>query len=131
MTAEQLLTRRYKVIADYPNSPFTLGRIYKIDDFISSIDPAKYPGIFRELVWWESRDIADFPKFGKLLDDVADLSAGDVIKFGKGQIKKTKEHGIVFTQRGWKYSHYIQWVVPATEQEYLAYRNQKNKPEPE
>lgn len=48
----ELLKPRYKVIADYPGSPFPVGFIMK-DDCESW---SKYPANFRKLEWWEERD---------------------------------------------------------------------------
>lgn len=79
MTPEQLLQPRYEVIADYPNSPFTIGEI--LSDYGTLTRPSfiqrssgnqirvdvvdKYPHLFRKLEWWEKRKPEDMPEYVK------------------------------------------------------------------
>ncbi len=81
MTKEELLKPRYKVIADYPNSRYQVGRvvdfIFKhggwrheyvthegLDyDYVSTFE--EYPHIFKKLEWWEERDEKDIPDYVK------------------------------------------------------------------
>lgn len=81
MTTEELLIPRFKVIADYPNSLFTIGDILKynnvLGDFIYydeegivRITPKYYPAIFKLLNWWEERSIEELPEYVKNADGV-------------------------------------------------------------
>lgn len=71
MTIEQLLQPRYKVIEEYPNSPFEIDDIFFVnqdEEYINppiGIQPFKYPHLFKKLSWWEGRDIEDMPKYLK------------------------------------------------------------------
>ncbi len=75
MTTEELLRPRYKVIADYPNSPH---KIYEILESINvdgrylnkniglwEKDLEKFPAIFKPLEWWEDRKAEDMPEYLK------------------------------------------------------------------
>jgi len=59
MTKENLLKPRWKVIADYPESIYTVGEVeqpeYYIERNIAFFN--KYPHLFRNLSWWEDRDV--------------------------------------------------------------------------
>jgi hypothetical protein len=73
MTASELLTPRYEVIADYPSS------IYKIGDEHNAITInmiaffEKYPNIFKKMNWWEKRTAQQMPKrVMSILDDKGD-----------------------------------------------------------
>lgn len=75
MIKEELLKPRYKVIADYPNSEWKVGKIlvrvkdatndifhvheYAIVGDISLNEIKKYPHIFKPLEWWEEREEKD------------------------------------------------------------------------
>lgn len=85
MTAKELLTPRFEVIADYPYNPHEIGAIIESEVGISSIHQTtiqytdefgenikqqnlctpssfeKYPHLFRKLNWWEHRKVEDMP----------------------------------------------------------------------
>lgn len=75
MTPEELLIPRFKVISDYPESPFSIGDILKYnsvldkyiyfyeDGDVISINPKYYPAIFKKLEWWEERNIEELPEY--------------------------------------------------------------------
>ena len=79
MTAEQLMKPRFKVIADYPSSPHTVGDIYQQvtkyhtrHEYYEKIDgfnphhvhlPEKHSAIFKPLQWWEERSLDDMPEY--------------------------------------------------------------------
>lgn len=70
LTIEELLTPRWKVIADYPQSLFFINEIVHYDGFWArtkevkiGINPNDYPLIFKKLEWWEEREEKDLPKF--------------------------------------------------------------------
>lgn len=78
---EDLMIRRYKVIADYPQSILPVGAVFymdKIHVYITSPNgavskqsnyytqsPEKYPTIFKPLEWWEERKLEDMPMYLK------------------------------------------------------------------
>ena len=65
MTVEELLMPRYKVIADYPSSPYYVGEIKdRLGDNVAA-HFAKYPHLFRKLNWWEERKVEDMPDYVK------------------------------------------------------------------
>ena len=91
MTPEELLIPRYKVIADYPDSPFGIGEVleltlqhkvgthlypaYHITDddgniknIVGEVWMEDYPAIFRRMNWIEEREIKDLPEFVKTTD---------------------------------------------------------------
>lgn len=57
MTAKELMAPRYKVIADYPNSPYKVGDIIKPDECLDC-----YSHLFKKLNWWEYRTVDQMPK---------------------------------------------------------------------
>ncbi len=83
MTPEQLLIRRYLVIAEYPSGFHTEGCVlWEKDNGMYAMlmnnnlaipiwgkelgyEPNKYPKIFRELPWYAERHKSDFPIFVK------------------------------------------------------------------
>lgn len=77
MNIDDLLTPRYKVMADFPYKPaadiFPIGQIIKILEGDNPVDSngnplrwlkfEKYPNLFRRLEWWEYRKPEDMPKY--------------------------------------------------------------------
>lgn len=79
MTAEQLLKKRYKVIADWPkNDDCNVGDILELSaeyggeqlyrfgeaqSLWSVSDFKQYPHLFKELQWWEDRKPEDMPGY--------------------------------------------------------------------
>lgn len=77
MNIEKLLTPRWKVIADFPFSPFKINDIVFDGVFgqlrISTsgyFKIADYPAIFKKLEWWEEREEKDLPKYVKSENNV-------------------------------------------------------------
>lgn len=79
---ENLLKPRWKVIANYPNSPYKIGQILNNDwheydlpaNELFSIatiyfEAHQYPAIFKKLEWWEERDIEEMPEYVKWTQD--------------------------------------------------------------
>lgn len=69
MTPEQLLKPRYKVIGDYPNSPYKIGHVI-LSTHCSPLDHygdylEKHPHLFKKLEWWEERNVEDMPIYLK------------------------------------------------------------------
>ena len=73
MTPEDLLTPRYKVIADYPGCPFKVGAVLEKVKTVSGKwfvrgmfhDPEDFPANFKKLEWWEERKGNEAPKYIK------------------------------------------------------------------
>lgn len=77
MTVEEFFNPRYRCIARYPHSKFSVGAIYtnkecceilnpnNVEGCLSVYDCEKYPAIFRKIDWWEYRDIEDMPEYVK------------------------------------------------------------------
>jgi len=70
MTAKELLTPRFEVIADFPNSNLEINSILTFDGIVYGMNepqkfirnPEKYLHLFKKLEWWEKRKIEDMPK---------------------------------------------------------------------
>lgn len=141
MTKDELLIDRYRVILDYPGSPFFKGQILtqapplphtvfrgldKNGEFTTSTivkeEIDKHPAIFRKLHWWEERtDFSCFPGYIKYKS----LTTGKDVVW-KVENWGIREHfgrcAICFTYDGVDFnvdpSHYL----PATEAEYKLYK---------
>ncbi len=63
-----LLQKRFKVVADYPDNLLEVGEIINIEDD-NILEPLewwqKYPHLFREMSWWEERNDEDLPEYVK------------------------------------------------------------------
>lgn len=141
MTTEQLLKKRFKVIADYPKSNYAVGEILTKGDAgmvftmphekdicgnvrepIESIE--KYPHLFKELQWWEDRKPEDMPEYVK---------EGEYIFKAKWLIKKGELKMKIFEypddELQWAEYYVVNSVMSffsiATESEYLNYINSK------
>lgn len=133
MKQKELLKPRYKVVADYPHSPFEIGNILETDDkgeytvwnhdgkdYITLND---YPEIFKMLKWWEERDLKDMPKHVRYVGNITYtwIEPNQVIK---GNFKKvtSKTRMCDISCCG-----LVPWIFePATEEEYLKY-NKSNE----
>jgi hypothetical protein len=70
-----LMQRRVKVIADYPNNPFKVGTVLTDTDWggwlrygerMLNLSMVKYyPHLFKELQWWEKRSLDEMPEYVK------------------------------------------------------------------
>jgi len=83
MTVEQLMQPRYKVVVDYPHSPFTDNQIICLQnvggywryswaehdgiEFETESFFKDYPHLFKPMAWWEERDVKDMPEYVKSL----------------------------------------------------------------
>ncbi len=67
MTPEELLLPRWKVIANFPESPYKIGYIIIYGYFRLNNseyfrrDLMMYPALFKKLDWWEDRKVEDMP----------------------------------------------------------------------
>jgi len=81
MTTEELLKKRRKVISPYPEMErhnIKVGDIITISESamyadktqdgnpVVAIDHEIFPAIFKEIAWWEKRDVSDMPEYVKI-----------------------------------------------------------------
>jgi len=117
---EKLLQPRYKLIADYPSNIDDTGTVYEIDlsdgygiDF--EMTCKKYSHLFRKLEWWEEREVSEMPEY---LKDTSDGIVYKVEYRARGTNNIEYRIGI-----SWISLHFGTHVKPATEQDYLNYKN--------
>lgn len=69
LSVEQLMRPRWKVVADYPNSPYPLGYLIECRHYdLEAIEHnTKYPAIFQPLQWWEERAESDLPEYVRVM----------------------------------------------------------------
>lgn len=136
-----LMTPRYEVVADYPESKFKIGQTvtlkeihpysgysFIMGDFVLSPEWfVKYPHLFRPLAWHEKRDIKDMPQYVKKsfskevikIDEISNLE----LMISKGFVMDENTADITAFGSAF-FNHYI----PATEQEYEDFVNSKKQP---
>lgn len=148
LTVEQLLSPRYKVIADYPGCPYDIGAILHVDGDgelfsptlgyswklvrIMQISANKFPHLIKPLQWWGYRQPEEMPMYLK-----RDLENYGGILEGEPEIYVVKEHFKLHGRPGFDYckdsfisvngqaSDYgYRAFLPATESDYIAYINQ-------
>lgn len=134
MTPEDLMKRRYKVIADYPGSRFEVGDIlYKY--FFETSETGMYtyttniesplqgcgidkkyvetmPHLFKKMEWWEDRTKEDMPEY---------LNCPSRKMFFKVEYWG-KSYFVIDGRQKMQYRNYI----PATREEYEQYNKQKD-----
>lgn len=107
-----LMERRFKVIADYPQSDYKIGEILDRDwswdgndedGFKHSI--SQYPHLFKELAWYEEREDSDMPEY------VKDTLSETVYK-----MNYFLNNHVVFLQE----------YLPATKEQYEQYLNKQS-----
>jgi len=122
MTVEELLMPRYKVIADYPSSPYYVGEIKdRLGDNVAA-HFAKYPHLFRKLNWWEERKVEDMPEYVKPI--VAPYYIFKVTRFTQD------EYCYFIGNNGKEIGEFISRFEPATEQQYNDYINSNSNAKP-
>lgn len=112
------------MIAYYPNSPFEIGEILHktvhtydgIRHCIPIGEVEKCPAIFKELQWWEKRDISELPEYVKS-------------KHNEGFVVKVKEwsfyrNDLCFYGVKSIFVYYPDIFLPCTKADYLNYINQ-------
>ena len=63
MTADELMTPRYEIIADYPGNMLEVGSTFEIfRGKTQFLFVEKYPHLFRKMNWWEKRTEEQMPK---------------------------------------------------------------------
>lgn len=125
MRKEELLKPRYKVIADYPNSIWTVGEI--LPDFpepYAKENFGKYPHLFKPLQWWEERENKDMPEYV--------CHYGELFKVQEWHIELAPKVSVFINPK--IHSGYADHatdgplygdILPATEQEYSDYIKSK------
>lgn len=125
MKTEELLKPRFKLIADYPGNTQEIGNVTV--EVSTANYFRKYPANFRELQWWEDREIEDMPEYvkfksdsntGKVLDAIINSTGGIAIQ--TDCISQPDNRPII------NYCP-IGWFLPASESEYLNYINSNLK----
>lgn len=143
MTTEQLLIPRYKVIADYPASPYKVGEVLIFWEISQGYDESKrpitldlqdsglefqrmvneeefkkYPHLFRPLQWWEERRISDLPNYIRITGDVYKV---DEWFNNVGNHPRSVENPNLAIEWHFIAGH----SIPTTLEEYLTYINSK------
>jgi hypothetical protein len=94
LSNEELLKPRYKVIADYPYSPYKIGDVVSfeknrnasicqpphynefsgmnevIDHMTTAHEFDSFPALFKKLEWWEDRKPKEIPQYLKIDEDI-------------------------------------------------------------
>jgi len=139
LSVEQLMQRRYKVIADYPNSPYKIGDIlveqnlgatenpfylqgrFGFANESSLYYPQKYRANLEPLPWWSERKAEEMPPYLKLVLNNKILIVRKVEKW---------EGFNTYNQPLYSYYNKVNYLSvaciygldPATESEYLTYK---------
>lgn len=116
---EHLLEPRFKVIAGYPGTLWSVGAIIEYcittetpEDFTAYYQ--QWPHLFKRLAWYEERRLHNLPAFVKFTD-------GKVCNVeGYGNTAGGTLH-VMFLHEGKLRSRPVRMCVPATEQEYNDY----------
>lgn len=129
MTPEELLKPRFKVIANYPNSPFQIGDILPkaletdwvyLDEGMQKqtlLECEKYPALFKKLEWWEERAEKDLPQYLRLKGNIWKVDKWKENFIGKFTPSYKNEEGNDFLSIEWHF--FKNEFLPATEEEYL------------
>ena len=105
MNSEQLLNPRFEIIADYPESWRKVGDVLECPNFDNDFTKKywieaneKYPHLFREMPWWENRNIEEMPKKLKSLsfpDEIHEILEWDMnMLFGFTDVENRKGCGL-------------------------------------
>jgi len=137
MSIEDLLKPRYKVIADYPNSPYEIGdlltnngsflitithfwdewgELQKQKNFHEESDVLKYPHLFKKLKWWEERTP----------EEIGYVCFNTDTHYLKGKVIRVLGDGwgnTTLRVDNAKFDLYPKYCTPITEEEYLTYQN--------
>jgi hypothetical protein len=65
MDIENLLTPRFKIIADFPGNTFDINDLITDLNAIQITELEEYPHLFKKLLWFEDRQLNEMPKFLK------------------------------------------------------------------
>lgn len=146
MTKDQLLAPRYKVIADYPDSPYTIGDILSFQQWGGDLkkwahyndegifmgftdDFDEYPHIFKPLQWWEERKAEDMPEYVKIIEKPTltgeKCNIGNVVKIHRHFTNSWDYHCIYGCQAFGKDFLSYSKTYPATREDYESYLKEK------
>jgi len=143
MNTEQLLIPRYEVIADYPDSSFSVGQIIKFEllktgDWVyrwakhdgiyemSLIEFKEYPHLFKPLPWYHGRKIEEMPEYvkwnssgnvSKVLDTIVSHTNG-LLMLKTNEVSQPDNRPV---------ANYcpVYWFTPALESDYIAFINRE------
>lgn len=113
----ELLAPRYKVIADYPGSPFKINEVIP-PELILGNGLDRFPVIFKKLEWWQERDVSQMPRYLKDKDGKIGMFEQTYDGNLRGSVMVTFENGDATVRN-------INDFAPATETEYLNYIKSK------
>jgi len=130
-----LLAPRYKLIADYPHSIFTVGQILNLEnkngfwrytwatndgmDYEPESLFTEYPNIFKRLEWWEDRYLEDLPEYiiGRKRGNDVYLKVDKWFFDDVCGYWQTIKDNFTFS---------CPYATPITEQEYITYINNQS-----
>lgn len=121
MEAKELLKPRYKVIADYPESPYKIGDIEVDRGWSDTLHLKDFPAIFKPLAWWEERGEEDMPNYLRIISYNKPIVPAKKHFVGrhKNMFELPNNRGCVF----------YEVCEPATKEEYEEYKSNINKHE--
>jgi hypothetical protein len=113
---KDLMKKRWRC-KDYPNSPFGTSIITEdeVKFGIGDLNPNDYPHIFTELAWYKECPLEELPKYVKWVED----DFNEVFKVDHWEI----DDFVVAMLGGNSVFTMCKNAFPATEQEYLTYKN--------
>ncbi len=129
MTPESLLIQRYKVIAPYPRSTYTVGEVVTVGQMgkETQVKYFEYPHLFQPLPWYAERKKSEMPEFIKCDERVWKITEWDIDLFGRFfPVNKVDVEGETenFANIKWHFSK--EKFVPCTLEEYNEWK-QSNK----
>lgn len=144
LTPEELLKPRYKVIADYPGSPFYVNSILDIQvttqgeavhewydsegkNIMYQTQLDEMPYLFKLLEWWEERELADFSELKYVTWVPGMWPDPEVYKISGVEFDRIGLKGVVIDKGTMPHAFYKNYkFLPATEEEYSTYINKKD-----
>lgn len=114
MPIARLLEPRFKIIALYPECPFAVGHIYRLSNDALANFYRNYPHLFREVPWYEGRELPEMPKYlKKRVDNVWVFLKPD--RHFSSSDGEYNPFGFLASGRFWAYVN----TVPLSEEDYL------------
>lgn len=119
MSIEKLLSPRYKVIVDYPNSIYKVGEVVQQSgkEFFNTDFFDKYPQ-FQKLEWWQERKREEMPEYVKFAHSNTVLKV-DAHGFGIYMESMVKNDNYFIADEA---GHYYALFLPSTKEEYEAFK---------
>lgn len=143
LSKEQLLEKRFEVIAPYPHMPWEVGDILIEDSYgelkgitagypctdkqITIDDVDKHPHLFKPLSWWEKRQIEDFPAYVKILysPESWEFTVGSIRHVSGWTMLEHTNRVVCDLFPVTVKTGQLNYIEPATKEEYLEYINSK------